>query len=177
MFSSENVKSVAHSNPTASAVFLELSQRERGRHIINLDLLETKLIAQGVKIDSGEFLTTFKQLEETGAGRLVYGRRGNPNCFIWNYDLKDVARIGLGSQNVQPRVVAIKPSRSTGKRKPPTSSVSISAIAGVQKAVQSKKDTELVLPPVSGKKTSPRGAKRRYIHISIPIDMIKGLKY
>lgn len=159
MFNTESVKELAHSNPTSSAVFLAFSQRERGRNVINLDLIYSQLEAEGVKLDHSDYFGTFKRLEELEIGKLVYGRKGNANCFIWSYNLKDVAKIGLGSKGVEPKETVARAPRGINK--------------GTLVIRPKQKTVEALIP------TKQRGPKKKYVHIKIPIEMlamIKGLK-
>lgn len=97
MFNTEAIKNLAHSNQTASAVFLFLSQRERSRRILNVTLLKRHLREQKVDISDKEFFLVFKTLEDMEIGNLVYGRKGNADVFVWYYNLKDVSAAALGS--------------------------------------------------------------------------------
>lgn len=103
MFSTEPVKSLAHSNATASAIFLALSQRERPRRIVNITLLKSNLKAQKVDVSDKDFYMTFKTLEKLGIGDLIFGRKGNPDVFVWYFDLRDVANIGIGALSISPK--------------------------------------------------------------------------
>lgn len=105
MFKTEVIKDIAHSTHTASAVFLSLSQRRRPRRILNLNLLMDHLKEQGVTIQKTDFYSTFKSLQKEGVGNLIYGRKGNPDVFVWFYNFLDLAEIGLGDVNKNPSTV------------------------------------------------------------------------
>lgn len=108
MFNKEAVQSLAHSNPTASAVFLALSQRERNRRIVNIDLMKSHLEASGVAIDPKAYFDVFKRLDELQVGSLVYGRKGNPNTFEWAYALTSVTEVALGGKDIEIKALAEK---------------------------------------------------------------------
>jgi hypothetical protein len=152
MLNSENIKELAHSNPTAGAVFLAFSQRERGRQVINLDLIYARLESQGVKLNHTDYFATFKRLEELEIGNLVYGRKGNPNRFVWFFDLKDIAKIGLGSSGIEPKTVTNKPK--------------------TVKMVESKE----VVGTKNAEKPAKESTKMRYVDVRIPIKMFRMIK-
>lgn len=185
MFNTESVKELAHSNPTAGAIFLAFSQRERGRHVINLDLVYARLEAEGVRLVHADYFATFKRLEELQIGQLIYGRKGNPNCFVWFWDLKDVAKIGLGSKGVEPKQVVPRAPRGINKnvlgihanRPPMRVNHEAPAPAAPKQtrvvAPKPKKEVEALVP------VKTKGSRKKYVHIKIPIEMlgmIKGLK-
>lgn len=101
MFTFESLKSLAHSSSTAECIFLALSQRERPRTVLNLTLLKKTIGHKNIKTEA--FMEVFKKLESMGIGELTYGRGGNPVWFTWTYDLRDIANIGIGSENLELR--------------------------------------------------------------------------
>ena len=87
-----NVAVVAEENETAKNVFDTFANRLRFRRHTNLDRLQFDLIHKGKKIVPEEFQTLFQKLQEMGIGSIVNGRGNNPTRFVWNYNLKAVAK-------------------------------------------------------------------------------------
>lgn len=110
MMNTDAIKSVAHSNETASAIFLLLSQKKRGRKILNLDLIKSKLLGMGVVFDQKEFDSTFAKLQDLEIGTIIHGRGGSPSFFVLNYDLRKVVETGLGGD--KPKKTIIRRSKS-----------------------------------------------------------------
>lgn len=97
MLNAEQIQMLAHSNDTASAIFLLMHERRRGRTILNLTLFKRQLKIKGVKISEKDFYTTFKTLQHMAAGDLIYGRNGSPDVFRWQNKgaLKMVSDLGI----------------------------------------------------------------------------------
>lgn len=112
--SKEEVKKVAHLNPTAEGMFLDWNERRRFRKYTNVELHFKTLDKKGVKYDKKEYFDTLKKLSELGVGTLRYGRKGNPDVFIWNYSLKDIAKIGIENKDIEP--IKLEEERKVRKR-------------------------------------------------------------
>lgn len=95
MLNQEIIQKIANENQTSKDVFSALRERVRFTRRTNMDKFESDLLGQGFKIESRQYFDIFKKLEDAGAGRIVFGRKGNPTRFTWNYDLKDVARASV----------------------------------------------------------------------------------
>lgn len=78
-------------NQTETLVFKNLQSRERNNQQTDLTNMYRAIYKTNPDIDQIEFLNVFKKLQEHHAGVLVIGRGGNPNRFIWKYNLKEVA--------------------------------------------------------------------------------------
>lgn len=87
-----SVKSIANSSEAAKAIFDELGSRKRYRKYTNLDQFKHLLMSKGLKVVDTEYWKTLKDMEKAGLGTIIIGRRGNPDRFIWNYNLKSVAQ-------------------------------------------------------------------------------------
>lgn len=96
MLDQDVIRSIANESNTSKAVFDTLSKRIRFRRQTNLSKFANLMINKGERIVEEEYIQLFKRLEEAGIGTLVIGRRGKPNRFKWNYNLKDIGRIGMG---------------------------------------------------------------------------------
>jgi hypothetical protein len=72
-------------------IYKVLGSRQRIRQQTDLTQLYRQIKKLDKTVDEKSFLATFRKLELDGAGSLVIGRRGNPNRFVWKYNLKDVA--------------------------------------------------------------------------------------
>lgn len=113
MLDQSKIKSVANSSVTSKAIFNALSERERYRDQLDLRKFKNDLMNKGEKIVQDEYLETFKMLEDLGVGSLIIGRKGKPNRFKWNYNLKDVAK---ASMNNQTQIKTIAQSVTVSKR-------------------------------------------------------------
>lgn len=78
-------------NPVAKLVFDVLAERQRHRQRTDLNNLFRAMRRDNPDLSEKEYLEVFKTLQANGAGSLIIGRRGNPNRFIWKYNLKDLA--------------------------------------------------------------------------------------
>lgn len=68
-----------------------LSARQRMRRVTDLNNFYRFITKKHPDIKDTDFLNVFKKLDNEGAGSLIIGRKNNPNRFIWNYNLKEVA--------------------------------------------------------------------------------------
>lgn len=143
------VSDLRSASPTAHNVLDDMSERERFRRYTNLDLYRQQLIRKGVKVVTQEYFDTFKKLEEIGAGKIVYGRKGNPHRFEWHFSLKDIAKGAKGQLEGSPKELYSKPKAKRGR---PRKNIAPEVVKGP--VVQSKGDT---------------------ISISIPKDFLKAL--
>lgn len=78
-------------NPVAKLVFDVLSERQRHRQRTDLNNLYRGMLKIDSGLDHDKFMDVFRSLDQNGAGKLVRGRRGNPDRFIWKYDLRALA--------------------------------------------------------------------------------------
>ena len=78
-------------------VFNVLSERNRHRSRTDLKNLYRSIKKMEPDIDEEQFMAVFKGLAAAGAGSLIIGRRGNPNRFIWKYNLKAIADAAITS--------------------------------------------------------------------------------
>lgn len=92
---------IAHSNETALATMEELNNRQRNRKFLNIELIHKNLLRKGLKIVDADYMKYWKDMQEAGVGSIVYGRKGNPDRFACNYNLKDVAQVALGGGKVE----------------------------------------------------------------------------
>lgn len=107
---SNEIKTIAESSDTSKAIFDVLKDRKRFRRYTNLSQFNQVLLNKGYKVVEDEYFDTFKALEKAGAGSLIIGRKGNPNRFIWDYNLKDVAKAASGEE-VKAQVIKRGPGR------------------------------------------------------------------
>ncbi len=87
-----DLKEVSQSSDVAKNVFSMLGQRERFRRRSDLRGMFYELAGKVKNVNYDDFLTVFENLQEAGVGRIVVGRKNNPDRFLWNYNLKDVAK-------------------------------------------------------------------------------------
>jgi hypothetical protein len=108
MFNESTVKAVFESTPTAGTIRDVLSERIRFRHQTNLNKFRNDLLSAGHKIVEKEYIETFQKLDQLGVGSLIIGRRGKPNRFLWNYNLKDVAKSAKGTAKATTPIVKVE---------------------------------------------------------------------
>lgn len=116
--SRQELAKLAKKNSAAVAVFKEMAERKRFRREYSLKLLYKEL---GDKIDEGEFFQVFKDLEKAGLGSIVQGRAGNPDRFVWAYNLLDVARCAKGEIDLEQinKLPKMAPPRRVSRGAPP----------------------------------------------------------
>lgn len=112
----KTIQEVAKETPTSKAIFDSWIQRQRFSQKTNLDKFKGNLLNQGEKIVDEEFQKTFKCLEDLGIGSIIHGRGKNPTRFIWNYNLKDVAQMSMGTLSGE-KVIALPVNKKKTKRK------------------------------------------------------------
>jgi hypothetical protein len=87
-------------NQVNEMIFKALGNRQRIR--TQLDLTQMyRMMKRELGVGDQEFLAAFRLLEVQGAGSLIIGRRGNPNRFVWKYNLKQVAQAALKGENLK----------------------------------------------------------------------------
>lgn len=92
----EEIKKVANQSREAKAIFSIFANRERGRADTDIKRM-TYMLRRSMPVDNTQVARVFKSLEALGLGKIVYGRHGNPNRFVWDYNLTSVGKIGTGT--------------------------------------------------------------------------------
>jgi hypothetical protein len=108
MLDQVKVKELAQTSDTTKTVFNALAKRERFRSSTDLAKFHRALLGEGARIVPVEFLELFKRLHDMKVGTLVFGRRGKPNRFIWNYNFKEVAKAAtsdMSPKNIKPLAI------------------------------------------------------------------------
>lgn len=91
------LQTFAKSNELGKEIFEALSTRERAAARSDIDAIFRELEAKHQKeLNYYKFLGVWKMLEEKKLGTLVFGRKGNPNRFVWRTSLREVGRVALG---------------------------------------------------------------------------------
>lgn len=164
MFTNQSIKNLAHANVTAGSIFIALSQRQRGRHILNLDLMKGHLYAQGVDVNDADYMATFKSLESLGVGKIIPSKSGGATYFLWTYELSSIAQIGLGSIDIVAKKIATRPYK------------------GVKKSRLKFHPSQMLKPDKKVEETAltielePKILDKKYAYIRIPISLLKSLK-
>jgi hypothetical protein len=84
-------------NELAMEVFKALSARERSSARSDIDAIFRELEGSLKReIDYFKYVAVWQEMESSGLGTLVHGRKGNPNRFVWKANLKEVGRQVLG---------------------------------------------------------------------------------
>lgn len=110
------VQEAAKANETALLVSKSLAARKRMRHFTDINRTETQLKRAGNPVVHPDFIKYWKDLQAAGAGSIVYGRKGNPDRFMWKYDLKTVSHIAL-TQSSKETPQALEPVKKIGRPK------------------------------------------------------------
>ena len=95
------------------SILKTMSTRQRARATTDLSRLFKSVKALDSKMTYDDFLSAFKQLQATGAGRLIIGRRNNSDRFAWNYNMREAASALAAGKPLD----SVKPLR-TGPNKP-----------------------------------------------------------
>lgn len=95
------LKAIAYKTTTSIAAVNALASRERIRHESDITRMRSQLVRNGEKIVDTDFMQFFKDLEKSGVGSIVYGRRGKPTKFAWYYSLKAISKCMLEGTDVQ----------------------------------------------------------------------------
>jgi hypothetical protein len=102
--------------PVNHAFFDWLANRERPRSETKIDTVEAMLDARGIEHDRAELTRLLRELEETGCGDYVAGRRGRQSRFLWSHNLISVGRTASGVEDhptpLAPRVNSRAPVRA-----------------------------------------------------------------
>jgi hypothetical protein len=73
------------------------AHRQRNSEVTDIEQMRKILVDKhNEKLHPERWLEAFKKLEDMGMGALIFGRRGSPNRFRWNYSLK---AIGAATMN------------------------------------------------------------------------------
>jgi len=105
---------VAHKTDSAVVTMTALAMRERFRRFSNIEKMKYNLLNRGEKIVDDDYRQVWKDLEEAGIGSIIYGRNGNPDKFMWYYDLKKVASAALQNKNEESQKLP-EPKRRRGR--------------------------------------------------------------
>lgn len=89
----EKLKAVANENQSSKSVFKYLFERRRGRQDTNIKRVQRILKESGSELNADDISNVFRKLQDLGIGKIVYGRRGNPNRFMWTANLRSIKDI------------------------------------------------------------------------------------
>lgn len=95
----EKLKTISSETPSAKSVFKYLFERRRGRQDTNIKRVQRILKESGTEVTSDDISDVFKKLQDLGIGKIVFGRRGNPNRFMWTANLRSIKDILEGKSN------------------------------------------------------------------------------
>ncbi len=136
---------ITHSNETALATTEELKSRVRNRRYTNIEKTRKLLVQKQLKIVEGDYVQYWKDMQAAGFGSIIYGRKGNPDRFAWNYNLKDVASAGLASGDMADQPIPqIAPARAKKPGRPKGSKNRVQK-AKLRNATLSKRTVELLI--------------------------------
>ncbi len=89
----EKLKAISTENQSSKSVFKYLFERRRGRQDTNIKRVQRLLKESGEPVNSNEISDVFRKLQELGIGKIVFGRRGNPNRFMWTANLLSIKEL------------------------------------------------------------------------------------
>lgn len=116
------LKKIANSNHTAEVVMTDMALRERVRPFSDIHRTRNRLIREGEKIIEDDYKKFWKDLQDSGAGVIVYGRKGNPDRFQWHYSMKKVAEAALDGKDLSVAAAKVvstpKPAPTESRTKP-----------------------------------------------------------
>lgn len=117
-----NIQQIAHSSPSAKEVFNVLERRQRSRKRTDLNRIYREIKLTNTEISKKEVLIVFKKLQDAGVGSIVFGRGSNPNRFVWNYSLRDIAKAAFEKDK---KAIAPAPSQPAQQTKVATTNNTI----------------------------------------------------
>lgn len=109
---------IAHSSPTAEIAMTAFALRERVRHFSDLNRTRNMLMNKGEKIVDSDYIQLFKDLEKSGVGVIIYGRKNKPDRFEWYYSLKTIAKAALNKTDEKAVPIANNNNNHTTEEKP-----------------------------------------------------------
>lgn len=101
MLNGERLKEIGSKNPTAEAIALHLSMRQRMRERINIWRLRQQFLRDSIVIRYSDFIDFWKAIESEGLGQLEYGQTNSESYFYFNCD---PASIGIACLEGKPIV-------------------------------------------------------------------------
>lgn len=114
MIDNSKLKVINTESATAQAISNELKQRQRIHHFIDITRFRRNLVKSGKPVAETDYMKYWKSLQNEGAGSIVYGRKGKPDRFLFNYSLKDIAAASVPSAVTKP--VKRSPGRPKGSK-------------------------------------------------------------
>lgn len=109
MFNRDELKSITKSSTTAKNIMEFLADRKRFRRQTDLNQMAQHIEQAGMTVVEDDYLKAFQALEKAGVGHLIIGRRGKPNKFKWNYNLKTVGQAATTNEPVEIEELGRKP--------------------------------------------------------------------
>lgn len=89
----DKLKTVATETSSAKSVFKYLFDRRRGRQDTNIKRVQRILKESGAEVTTNDISDVFRKLQDLGIGKIIFGRKGNPNRFIWTANLRSLREI------------------------------------------------------------------------------------
>lgn len=103
------LQTYAKLNVLSQDVFKRLASRERAKNRSDIDAICREIEAdKKSQLDYNKYIEVWRQLELMGVGSLVFGRRGNPNRFVWNHNLKEIGKQALNITEPKPVPEVVK---------------------------------------------------------------------
>jgi len=90
----KSVRQLYREEPWAGRLFESLAQRKNNPSSTTIDRFMRLLT-----LTLSEATAAAKQLQETGCGTYVVGRKGNPSRFEWNYSAISLGLAAIGQAN------------------------------------------------------------------------------
>jgi uncharacterized protein YfkK (UPF0435 family) len=163
------LQTTAKNKEFAKDVFSILASRERFRSRSDIDAIFRELeTLKGTQLDYFKYLDVWKDIEKMGLGTMVYGRKGNPNRFVWNANLKHVGRLALGMSARPEAPVKETPKPEPVKAAPPIPPTSIKR----RPAAPKKEEVKAAAPKREEEKSH---SVTFVIPASVPIEEIMAL--
>lgn len=141
------------STDTGKSILSHFASRARTTSSTDLRRLKYLLLNNGNVIEDKEYLGVFKLLQNKGVGAIIYGRKGKPDRFKWNYSLKVISQNALSGLTFQEpsedeelplAAEPVFPEQTTEKRKPgrPRGSKNKSSKKAIKMIAKSKVETK-----------------------------------
>lgn len=128
------LKAIAESTETAGATSSMLIERERNTPHADIGRVRSALVRDGARLVEADYMKFWQDLQDAGAGSIIYGRKGKPSRFAWHYSLRMIGQAmltgkgkfeGVPKAEAQPEAVVEAPVAKTAKKKLSAGPVSI----------------------------------------------------
>lgn len=100
---------IANLSETAKIIMTDLGARTRHRSFSDIKRQKLELIAKDYKVVEADANMFWRLMEQEGFGSLLLSKKGKPERFNWNYNLKEIAAIALEEKVATRKINPVDP--------------------------------------------------------------------